>query len=177
MRLHSDQKKKKVKKKRAPPFPERERERDERKKLLSLLLMCIFLLFSPFFLFFCCAFPLLSFSFLLSILFLCNFFPFSIMLCFRPFPLKSNNQKICCHGHSRHETQTLCYRNDPCQCSTSHQVGPHSLEGNLIKPGLFSFNFWVQVITEIKDAEINLLSPQVRTRLKQWVGKYPQSPQ
>jgi hypothetical protein len=58
------------------------------------------------------------------------------MLCFMPFPLKSNNQKICSHGHSRHETQTPCHRDDPCQCSTSHQVGPHNLEGNLINLSL-----------------------------------------
>jgi hypothetical protein len=72
---------------------------------------------------------------------LCNLFPSSIMLCFRSFPFKCNNQKICCHGHSRHETHTLCLRDDPSQFSTSHQVGPHNLEGNRIKPGLLSFNF------------------------------------
>jgi hypothetical protein len=84
------------------------------------------------------------------------FFPFSIMLCFRSFPFKCNNQKKnCCHGHSRHETHKLCVRDDPCQFSTSHQVGPHNIEGNLIKPGLLSFNFWVQVNTEIKDTEID----------------------
>jgi hypothetical protein len=33
------------------------------------------------------------------------------------------------------------------------------------------------VITEIKDAEIHLLSHQARTLLKQWIGNHLESPQ